>query len=180
MDNNLFSESQIEYMYSNPSFFRFVNDYFSSFTTQNQKLELDLNNGKIPDADMCIYIRIVLANLGDLKQMISGIEKSLSYTYKDSIQIFDGEIHGHLQVQRYLQSKTQIKYPKEYPCRIKMRTSVTPENIFLIYIVDYVIRLLNLFSKVHDGITINFNDGTCYSWFDTFRSKGRLKVLFGS
>jgi hypothetical protein len=173
MDNNLFSESQIEYMYSNPSFFRFVNDYFSSFTTQNQKLELDLNNGKIPDADMCIYIRIVLANLGDLKQMISGIEKSLSYTYKDSIQIFDGEIHGHLQVQRYLQSKTQIKYPKEYPCRIKMRTSVTPENIFLIYIVDYVIRLLNLFSKVLYGYI-----GNAYSTENILIDK--YKIVFST
>lgn len=148
MDNNLFSENQIQYMYSNPSFFRFVNDYFSTYSTQNQKLEMGMNNGEMSDADMHIYIRIVLANLGDLRQMISEIEKSLSYTYKDSVQVFDGEIHGHLQVQRYLQSKTQIRYPKEYPCQIKVRTSVTPENIFLIYIVDYVIRLLDFFAKV--------------------------------
>lgn len=40
MENNLFSENQIEYMYSDPSFFRFVNDYFSTFSTQNQKLEI--------------------------------------------------------------------------------------------------------------------------------------------
>lgn len=148
MENNLFSENQIEYMYSDPSFFRFVNDYFSTFSTQNQKLEIGLNHEKISDADMHIYIRIVLANLGNLRQMISEIEKSLSYTYKDSIQVFDGEIHGHLQVQRYLKSKTQIRYPKEYPCQIKVRTSVTPENIFLIYIVDYVVILLNLFTKI--------------------------------
>lgn len=148
MENNLFSENQIEYMYSDPSFFRFVNDYFSTFSTQNQKLEIGLNHEKISDEDMHIYIRIVLANLANLRQMISEIEKSLSYTYKDSIQVFDGEIHGHLQVQRYLKSKTQIRYPKEYPCQIKVRTSVTPENIFLIYIVDYVVRLLNLFTKI--------------------------------
>lgn len=148
MENNLFLEKQIEYMYSDPSFFRFVNEYFSTFSTQNQKLEIWLNHEKISDADMHIYIRIVLANLGDLRQMISESEKSLSYKYKDSIQIFDGEIHGHLQVQKYLKSKTQIRYPKEYPCQIKVRTSVTPENIFLIYIIDYVVRLLNLFTKI--------------------------------
>lgn len=148
MDNNLFSENQIEYMYSNPSFFSFVNDYFSTFLTQSQKLKANMNNLEMSDADMHIYIRIILANLGDLRQMISEIEKSLSYTYRDSIQVFDGEIHGHLQVQRYLQSKVQIKYPKEYPCQIKVRTSVTPENIFLIYIVDYIIRLLGEFSKI--------------------------------
>ena len=148
MDNNLFSENQIEYMYSNPSFFSFVNDYFSTFLTQSQKLKAKMNNLEMSDADMHIYIRIILANLGDLRQMISEIEKSLSYTYRDSVQVFDGEIHGHLQVQRYLQSKVQIKYPKEYPCQIKIRTSVTPENIFLIYIVDYIIRLLSEFSKI--------------------------------
>lgn len=106
------------------------------------------NTDEMSETDMHIYIRIILANLAELRQMISEIEKSLSYTYKDSVQTFDGEIHGHLQVQRYLQLKTQIKYPKEYPCQIKKRTSVTPENIFLIYIVDYVIRLLDFFAKV--------------------------------
>lgn len=65
-----------------------------------------------------------------------------------NVNKIDGEIHGHLQVQKYLQLKTQIKYPKEYPCQIKKRTSVTPENIFLMYIVDYVIRLLDFFAKV--------------------------------
>ena len=47
MENNLFSENQIEYMYSDPFFFRFVNDYFSTFSTQNQKLEICFNNEKI-------------------------------------------------------------------------------------------------------------------------------------
>ena len=78
MENNLFSENQIEYMYSDPFFFRFVNDYFSTFSTQNQKLEIGLNHEKISDADMHIYIRIVLANLGNLRQMISEIEKIFS------------------------------------------------------------------------------------------------------
>lgn len=148
MENNLFSETQIDYMYSNPLFFRFVNDYFSCFSIQNQKFGIGINQKDMSEADMNIYIRIVLANLEELRQMISEIEKSLSYTYVDSTQIFDGEIHGHLQIQQYLRSKNQIKYPKEYPCRIKVRTSVTPENIFLIYIVDYVIRLLGRFEKI--------------------------------
>lgn len=149
MENNLFSEHQIEFMYSDPMFFRFVNDYFSSFSIQSSNFGMEMKNtDEMSETDMHIYIRIILANLAELRQMISEIEKSLSYTYKDSVQTFDGEIHGHLQVQRYLQLKTQIKYPKEYPCQIKKRTSVTPENIFLIYIVDYVIRLLDFFAKV--------------------------------
>ncbi len=149
MENNLFSENQIEFMYSDPMFFRFVNDYFSSFSIQSSNFGMEMKNtDEMSETDMHIYIRIILANLAELRQMISEIEKSLSYTYKDSVQSFDGEIHGHLQVQKYLQLKTQIKYPKEYPCQIKKRTSVTPENIFLIYIVDYVIRLLDFFAKV--------------------------------
>ena len=149
MENNLFSEHQIEFMYSDPMFFRFVNDYFSSFSIQSSNFGMGMKNtDEMSETDMHIYIRIILANLAELRQMISEIEKSLSYTYKDSVKTFDGEIHGHLQVQRYLQLKTQIKYPKEYPCQIKKRTSVTPENIFLIYIVDYVIRLLDFFAKV--------------------------------
>lgn len=149
MENNLFSENQIEFMYSDPMFFRFVNDYFSSFSIQSSNFGMEMKNiDEMSETDMHIYIRIILANLAELRQMISEIEKSLSYTYKDSVQSFDGEIHGHLQVQKYLQLKMQIKYPKEYPCQIKKRTSVTPENIFLIYIVDYVIRLLDFFAKV--------------------------------
>lgn len=55
MENNLFSENQIEYMYSDPSFFRFVNDYFSTFSTQNQKLEIGLNHRKY-QMRICIFI----------------------------------------------------------------------------------------------------------------------------
>lgn len=149
MENNLFSERQIEFMYSDPTFFRFINDYFSSFSIQDSNFGMEMKNiDEMSETDIHIYIRIILSNLAELRQMISEIEKSLSYAYEDSVQTFDGEIHGHLQVQKYLQLKAQIKYPKEYPCQIKKRTSVTPENIFLIYIVDYVIRLLDFFAKV--------------------------------
>lgn len=175
MENNLFSEKQIEYMYSDPYFFRFINDYFSSFSIQNQKLGIGLNQKDMSDEDMNIYIRIVLANLGELRQMISEIEKSLSYTYTDSIQVFDGEIHGHLQVQKYLRSKTQIKYPKEYPCQIKVRTSVTPENIFLIYIIDYVIRLLGRFDKILQSYIGN-NFATEKKLIDEYKRSFRVFV----
>lgn len=148
MENNLFSEHQIKFMYSDPIFLRFVNDYFSSFSIQNLDLGMKMQNTvEMSETDKYIYIRIILSNLGELRQVLSEIEKSLSYAYKDSVQTFDGEIHGHLQVQQYLRIKTQIRYPKEYPCKIKRRTLVTPENIFLIYIIDYVVSLLNFFAK---------------------------------
>lgn len=130
MDNNLFNEKQIEYMYSNPSFFRFVNEFFSTYSLTSQNMDMKIDAGSLTDSDLNIYIRIILSNLSEFRKMLSSIEKSLSYMYKDKIQTFDGEIHGHLQVQKYLQTKTQVRYPKEYPCLIKERTSATPENIF--------------------------------------------------
>lgn len=147
MDNNLFNEKQIEYMYSNPSFFRFVNEFFSTYSLTSQNMDMKIDAGSLTDSDLNIYIRIILSNLSEFRKMLSSIEKSLSYMYKDKIQTFDGEIHGHLQVQKYLQTKTQVRYPKEYPCLIKERTSATPENIFLIFIVDYLIHLLDRFDK---------------------------------
>lgn len=147
MDNNLFNEKQIEYMYSNPSFFRFVNEFFSTYSLTSQNMDMKIDAGSLTDSDLNIYIRIILSNLSEFRKMLSSIEKSLSYMYKDKIQTFDGEIHGHLQVQKCLQTKTQVRYPKEYPCLIKERTSATPENIFLIFIVDYLIHLLDRFDK---------------------------------
>lgn len=147
MDNNLFNEKQIEYMYSNPSFFRFVNEFFSTYSLTSQNMDMKIDAGSLTDSDLNIYIRIILSNLSEFRKMLSSIEKSLSYMYKDKIQTFDGEIHGHLRVQKYLQTKTQVRYPKEYPCLIKERTSATPENIFLIFIVDYLIHLLDRFDK---------------------------------
>lgn len=44
MENNLFSEHQIEFMYSNPMFFRFVNDYFSSFSIQSSNFGMRMKN----------------------------------------------------------------------------------------------------------------------------------------
>ena len=151
MDNNVFSDKQIEYMYSNGSFLRFVNDYFSTFLVQNQDISMGLVEGAVSDEDLNIYMRIILGNLSDLRNMISEIEKSLSYAFVGSTKVFDGEIHGHLQVQEYLRTKTQIKYPKEYPCQIKIRTLITPENLFVLYVVDYVIKVLSRFDRALRG-----------------------------
>ena len=74
MENNLFSEHQIEFMYSDPMFFRFVNDYFSSFSIQSSNFGMGMKNtDEMSETDMHIYIRIILANLAELRQMISEI-----------------------------------------------------------------------------------------------------------
>ena len=57
---------------------------------------------------------------------------------------------------------------------------ITNPGVNVTFLLVTVVAAFGACNKVHDGITLDFNDGTCYSWSDTFRSKGRLKVLFGS
>ena len=77
MDNNLFNEKQIEYMYSNPSFFRFVNEFFSTYSLTSQNMDMKIDAGSLTDSDLNIYIRIILSNLSEFRKMLSSIEKSL-------------------------------------------------------------------------------------------------------
>lgn len=61
MENNLFSERQIEFMYSDPTFFRFINDYFSSFSIQDSNFGMEMKNiDEMSETDIHIYIRIIL------------------------------------------------------------------------------------------------------------------------
>lgn len=45
MDNNLFSDKQIEYLYSDGGFLSFINQYFSSFSTQMQNIDYSIRSG---------------------------------------------------------------------------------------------------------------------------------------
>lgn len=173
MENNIFSDKQIEYMYSNGSFLRFVNDYFSSFLIQNQDISLRLGEGTVSNQDLNIYMRIILGNLSELRTMISGIERSLSYTFVGSTKVFDGEIHGHLQIQEYLKTRTQIKFPKEYPCQIKVRSLITPENLYVLYIIDYVLKMLFKFERAireYKGNNISTEKGLIDEYKRVFKS----------
>lgn len=147
MDINLFSNTQIEYMYSDSGFLSFINHYFSTFLSCAQDIDYFLEHDRWPDEEFEIYLRIVLANLGILRQDISEIERQLSSAYAVTEREYVGEIHGKLDVDKYVRRIAEKRSPKEYPCQIKSRTLVTPENVYVIFIIDYVSRLLVSFQR---------------------------------
>lgn len=147
MKINKFSSEQIDLMYSDAEFMIFVNRYFSSFDTCIQKISATLEPGTLRTEDFEVYLRIVLANLAELKDGILELERNMSFTYSEVNRNIVGGIRGRLQVNEYTRNKTAIKVPKEYPCVIKTKTVVAPENLYLIYMVDYVINLLGELKK---------------------------------
>lgn len=147
MDNNLFSDKQIEYMYSDRGFLSFVNRYFSSFSTQMQSIDYSIRSGEIDEIDLEIYLRIVLANIDTLHSLISDLESSLSKSQVNREVIFSGEIQGRLNIGKYTKNIAQARFPKEYPCVVKSRTYASPENIYVIFIINNVLKMLDEFKK---------------------------------
>ena len=90
MDNNLFSDKQIEYLYSDVGFLSFINQYFSSFSTQMQEVDYTVNAGDVDETDLDIYLRIVLANIESLYNLISELENCLSMSQIDKKIVLTG------------------------------------------------------------------------------------------
>ncbi len=147
MDNNLFTDKQIEYLYADGGFLSFVNKYFSTFSTCIQEIGYDLDTVKISDADMEIYLRIVLANIETLHELISELDSCLSMSHVDKEVVFVGNIQGRLNVTQYTKYLWQGRYPKDYPCVTKAKTYVTSENIYVIFIVKNILEMLGGFKK---------------------------------
>lgn len=147
MDNNLFSDKQIEYMYSDRGFLSFVNQYFSSFSTQMQSIDYSIRSGEIDEIDLEIYLRIVLANIDTLHNLISDLESSLSKSQVNREVTFAGEIQGRLNIGKYTKNMAQARFPKEYPCVVKSRTYASPENIYVIFIINNILKMLDEFKR---------------------------------
>ncbi len=147
MDNNLFTDKQIEYLYSDGGFLSFINQYFSSFSTCIQGIGYELDTTRISNADMEIYLRIVLANVETLHELISDLDSCLSMAHIDKEVVFTGNIQGRLNVSKYTKNLAQGRYPKDYPCVIKAKTYVTPENVYVIFIVRNILEMLDGFKK---------------------------------
>ena len=147
MDNNLFSDKQIEYLYSDSGFLSFINQYFSSFSTQMQNIDYSIRSGEVSTIDLEIYLRIVLANIETLHTLISDLESCLSMSQVDREVVFAGEIQGRLNVGKYTKNIAQARFPKEYPCVVKTRTYASPENIYVIFIINNVLKMLDEFKR---------------------------------
>ncbi len=147
MGNNLFSDKQIEYLYSDSGFLSFINQYFSSFSMQMQNIDYSIRNGKVNEIDLEIYLRIVLANIETLHALISDLESCLSMSQVDREVIFAGKIQGRLNVGKYTKNIAQSRFPKEYPCVVKSRTYASPENIYVIFIINNILKMLDEFKR---------------------------------
>lgn len=147
MDNNLFSDKQIEYLYSDSGFLSFINQYFSSFSTQMQSIDYSIRSGEVNKIDLEIYLRIVLANIETLHALISELENCLSMSQVDRDVVFAGEIQGRLNIGKYTKNLAQAHFPKEYPCVIKTRTYASPENIYVIFIINNILKMLDEFKR---------------------------------
>lgn len=147
MDNNLFTDKQIEYLYSDGGFLSFINQYFSSFSTCIQEIGYELDTTRISNADMEIYLRIVLANVETLHELISDLDSCLSMAHIDKEVVLTGNIQGRLNVSKYTKNLAQGRYPKDYQCVIKAKTYVTPENVYVIFIVRNILEMLDGFKK---------------------------------
>lgn len=135
MGNNLFTDNQIEYLYSDKGFLAFVNKYFSSFSTCIQDAVYSLMRGNISDIDIEIYLRIMLANIETLHELISDLENYLSMSQVNFERTYVGKIQGRLDIGKYSRHIKQIPFSREYPCISKKNTYLTPENIYIIYII---------------------------------------------
>ena len=147
MDNNLFSDKQIEYLYSDSGFLSFINQYFASFSTQMQSIDYSIRGVDENRIDIEIYLRIVLANIEALHNLISELESCLSKSQMDREVAFTGEIQGRLNVGKYTKNLTKVQFPKEYPCVVKSKTYATPENIYVIFIINNVLKMLDDFKR---------------------------------
>lgn len=147
MDHNLFTDKQIECLYSDGGFLSFINQYFSSFSTCIQEIGYELDTTKITPTDWEIYLRIVLANIETLHELISDLDSCLSMAHADKEETYIGNIGGRLNVSKYTKRLTQRRYPKDYPCVVKAKTYVTPENVYIIFIIKNILEMLDRFKR---------------------------------
>lgn len=145
MEHNLFSDKQIEYLYSDSGFLSFINQYFSSFSTQMQNIDYAVRSGGVNEIDLEIYLRIVLANIETLHTLISDLENCLSMSQVDREMVFAGGIQGRLNVGKYTKYIAKARFPKGYPCVVKSRTYASPENIYVIFIINNILKMLDEF-----------------------------------
>lgn len=144
---NKFNNEQLQYLYSEQGFLIFINRYFSSFSTCIHKVNLDLDNDYITFEDLNIYLRILLANIQNLYLFVEQLEDNLSYSLINTNKNVTGRINGRLRIDQYIKNNNKIKIPNEYPCIVKEKSNVTPENIYLIFIIENVCANLKELKK---------------------------------
>lgn len=155
MENNLFNSSQIRHLYRDKEFVSFLADYFSSYETEILDIHGDMDD-VVNDELWKIYLRIILANINEVLTSVEKIEKNISFSYEEVKVKISGGIKGRLIINEYVQNRTMIRMPKEYPCEIKEKSFFTPENEYLVYIIKMIVEKLDSFLEraKKDGVFI--------------------------
>lgn len=144
MENNLFDNSQLRLLYKDKDFAHFLAEYFSSYDTQIVSIDGAMNRHN-DDELWKIYVRILLANVSDVMTSIGKIEKNISFSYEEVKVRVSGGIKGRLLINEYVQNKSMIRMPREYPCEVKEKSFITPENEYLVYIIKTIVEKLDYF-----------------------------------
>lgn len=144
MENNLFDRVQLRHLYKDKNFANFLADYFSSYDTDILGIDGDMNSD-FDDESWKIDMRILLANVNDVFISIGKIEKNISFSYEEVKVRVSGGIKGRLLINEYVQNKSMIRMPREYPCEIKEKSFLTPENEYLVYIIKEIVKKLDYF-----------------------------------
>lgn len=144
MENNLFDSSQIRHLYREVKFVKFLSDYFSSYEAVVASIQGDMT-ADMQDELWKIYLRILLANINEVQISIEKIEKNISFSYDEVKEKVSSGIKGRLLINEYVQNKTMIRMPREYPCEIKEKSYYTPENEYLVFIIKMIAERLESF-----------------------------------
>ncbi|MFW6008558.1 MAG: hypothetical protein ACOCP8_04755, partial [archaeon] len=149
--NNKFTKDQLDHLYSNKEFIKFINQYFGNLETTIFDINLETTNIKDEEndiiADIEIYLRVFLANIEKLRDLLNKVENEISYVYKQVDKNIKGEIKGTLRLNDYIRLKGIQTIPKTYPCKVKDKSFNTVENIYLMFIVKKYIKKLHKVSK---------------------------------
>lgn len=148
MENNQFTKSQLIFLYNDPEFVDFISSYFSSYGTSSTSLSVGANV-QYKDINWKTYIRILLANIYIVTDALEKMEKSISFSYEEKKIVSTGGIKGRLLLDEYVKNKTMVRIPREYPCVVKEKSYITPENEYVFFILNSIIdRLRELLSRI--------------------------------
>lgn len=161
MENNLFNSSQLRHLYKDKDFVNYLSDYFSSYDTEILTIAGSMDSDY--DKELWkVYIRILLANVNSVLTSIGKIEKNISFSYEEVKVKVSGGIKGRLLINEYVQNKSMIRMPREYPCEIKEKSFITPENEYLVFIIKSIVEKLDIFLELAKKEGIFGGDETEY------------------
>lgn len=138
-----FDENQYDYFFSDSKFVQFLSNYFSSYETNLQNINASLFNQNDYE-EFLAYIRVILANLKRFIELFQPLLSKVSYQYSKEHKVYKGQIKGKLLINYYVKEIANRNIPKNYHCLIKKKSYATPENIYIVFCLNEIIRRLKL------------------------------------